>query len=84
MPDTDNEFILPARNIEVSPGTLAEIRRLYHEAFRLYGSMALWSTREFAEPSASEALSITRKLRIEGNMSSRRLAEKIEALCGAA
>ena len=84
MPDTDNEFILPARNIEVSPETLAEIRRLYHEAFRLYGSMALWSSREHAEPSAEAALAITRALRTRGHLDGRQLAEKIEALCNAA
>ena len=84
MATQDDDLLIPARNIEVSPEALAEIRRLYHEAFRLYGAMALWSTREFDEPSADDALAITFALRVEGNMNSRRLAEKIEALCHAA
>ena len=84
MATHDDDFLVPAGNITVAPETLAEIRRLYHEAFRLYGAMALWNVREFDAPTAEQALNITRQLRIEGNMSSRRHAEKLEALCRAA
>ncbi len=80
MTGQNDDLLLPARNIEVSPEALADIRRLYHEAFRLYGSMALWNVREFDEPTPEQAVNITRKLRIEGNMNSRRHAEKLEAL----
>lgn len=84
MATQDDDLLIPARNIEVSPEALAEIRRLYHEAFRLYGAMALWSLREHAEPSAEAALAVTRALRTRGHLDGRRLAEKIEALCNAA
>jgi hypothetical protein len=35
-------------------------------------------------PSAEEALTITRNLRVEGDLSARRLAEQIEQACRAA
>jgi hypothetical protein len=46
--------------------------------------MALWSSRPVPNPTAADALAITYSLRVEGNMDSRRLAERIEALCRAA
>ena len=74
---------VPPRDLKVAPEVLAEIRRLYHEAFRLYGSVALWNSREFDNPSADQALVITKALRIYGQMDGRRLAERIETLCHA-
>ncbi len=61
-----------------------EIARLYRQAFAEYGVMALWSSRPVPNPTAADALAITYSLRVEGNMDSRRLAERIEALCRAA
>jgi hypothetical protein len=61
-----------------------EIARLYRQAFDEYGVMALWSSRPVPNPTAADALAITYSLRVEGNMDSRRLAERIEALCRAA
>jgi hypothetical protein len=61
----------------------AEIARLYHEAFRLYGGVALWSMREFEHPTPGHALAITRALRTYAKMPGRQLAEEIERLCHA-
>ena len=80
---SESELLLPNKVIEVPPETLAEIQRLYHEAFRLYGLMALWSTRQFEHPSAAAALAITPALRTHAGMAGRRLAEQIEAMCHA-
>ena len=61
-----------------------EIERLYRQAFAEFGTLALWSSRAVAHPTAGDALAITESLRVQGNMASRRLAEQIEALCRAA
>jgi hypothetical protein len=57
---------------------------LYHRAFAEFGAMALWSTRELADPTPEDALAITRSLRVEGDLRARRLAEQIEQACRAA
>lgn len=57
-----------------------ETERLYKQAFEDLGALALWSSRPVPCPTAGDALAITYSLRCEGNMSSRRLAEKIERL----
>lgn len=62
----------------------SELVRLYRLAFAEHGPSALWSCREIAEPTAADALVIARRLRIEGNMDARRLAEQIEQMCRAA
>lgn len=82
--EAEQSLLLPALDLKVTPQALAEIRALYHEAFRLYGTVALWSSREFSEPRAEQALVITKALRIYGGMKGRRLAERIESLCHAA
>ena len=56
-----------------------EIGRLYREAFRDYGSVALWSYRQLDRPTAAAALVVARALRFEGDMT----AERIETLCRA-
>lgn len=84
MTQRNDDLLLPNPVIEVPAETLAEIRLLYHEAFRLYGSVALWSCREHEQPSAAEALAIAVALRTHVTMASRRHAEQIEALCRAA
>ncbi len=61
-----------------------EIRDLYHRAFREFGTLALWSMRPVATPTARDALAITKALRTHGRMDGRRLAERIEELCRAA
>ena len=82
--EDEQSLLLPPLDLKVSPETLSDTRRLYHEAYRLYGSRALWNSRERDQPSADQALVITNALRIHGGMDGRRLAERIERLCHAA
>jgi len=81
--ETEQSLLLPPLELKVSPEALAEIQALYHEAFRLYGSQALWNVRHRDSPTAETALVITRALRTYAGMPGRRLAERIEALCHA-
>jgi hypothetical protein len=60
-----------------------EIQALYEQAFRDFGSVALWSMRPVKEPTRADALAITQALRTHGRMDGRRLAERIEAVCRA-
>jgi hypothetical protein len=60
-----------------------DIRVLYRQAFRDFGSIALWNMRPIPEPTPADALAITAALRTHGRMDGRRLAERIEALCRA-
>jgi hypothetical protein len=57
---------------------------LYRYAFKEFGSRALWNVRELENPTPKDAIVITRYLRVEGNLSARRLAEQIEKACRAA
>jgi hypothetical protein len=61
-----------------------EFETLYHRAFADYKLRALWNVRELDHPTAEQALTITRSLRIEGDLNARRLAEQIEQACRAA
>jgi hypothetical protein len=61
-----------------------EIARLYHQAFRDFGTQALWSRRPSAAPTIAQALVIAENLRREGNLQSRALAGEIEQACRAA
>jgi hypothetical protein len=45
--------------------------------------MTVESTQPLEHPSPEEALTITRNLRVEGDLSARRLAEQIELACRA-
>ncbi len=60
------------------------LQRLYERAFAEFGAAALWNRKKLSHPTPSDALSIARALRIEGNLKARRLAEEIEALAHAA
>ena len=57
---------------------------LYHSAFREFGIRALWNVRELEKPDPKDALVVARSLRVEGNLTARALAEKIERACRAA
>ncbi len=57
---------------------------LYRRAFSEFGVQALWNMRALENPTAADALAITRALRLHGGMDGRRLAEEIEGLCRAA
>ena len=60
-----------------------EIKELYGQAFREFGTVALWNMRPVKEPTPADALAITAALRTHGRMDGRRLAERIEAVCRA-
>ena len=60
-----------------------DIASLYRRAFSEFGTQALWSMRPVEEPTAADALAITKALRTHGRMDGRRLAERIEELCRA-
>jgi hypothetical protein len=62
----------------------ADIARLYHQAFRDYGTQALWSRRPSETPTIAQALVVADNLRREGNLKSRALAGEIEQACRAA
>ncbi len=59
---------------------IADIATLYRQAFRDFGSVALWSMRPVKDPTREDALAITPALRTHGRMDGRRLAERIEAI----
>ena len=61
-----------------------DFETLYHRAFADFRLRALWNVRELDHPTAEEALTITRSLRVEGDLNARRLAEQIEHACRAA
>lgn len=60
-----------------------ELQALYLQAFREFGTIALWNMRPAHAPTAADALAITKALRTHGTMDGRRLAERIEELCRA-
>jgi len=60
-----------------------DIKTLYRQAFRDFGSVALWNMRPIKDPTPADALAITAALRTHGRMDGRRLAERIEELCRA-
>lgn len=62
----------------------AEVARLYHQAFREFGTQSLWSRRPSETPTIAQALVIAEGLRREGNLKSRALAVEIERACRAA
>ncbi len=61
-----------------------DIVTLYRRAFAEYGASALWSSKPVAEPTADDAMAITRSLRVEGDLRARGLAEQIERACNRA
>ena len=64
--------------------TETDFEALYHRAFTEYGAQALWNLRERERPTPEQALVITRRLRIDGDMRARLLAEQLEQACHAA
>jgi hypothetical protein len=65
------------------PQIQPDFESLYHRAFAEHRVRAIWNVREIEHPTREEALIITRRLRIEGNLDARRLAEQIEQACRA-
>ncbi len=66
------------------PGVQDDWKALYREAFRRFGAAYLWNLRELAEPVPGHALAAARQLRYEGNMETRRFAERMERAVHAA
>jgi hypothetical protein len=60
------------------------LRVLYRQAFREFGTQALWSRRPSDAPTIAQAPVIAESLRREGNLNSRALAVAIEQACRAA
>jgi hypothetical protein len=60
-----------------------ELLALYRRAFAEYKSQALWNMRSFDDPTPDDALVVARRLRVDGDMPARFLAEEIERACGA-
>ena len=60
-----------------------ELVTRYEQAFREFGTWALWNMRPVAEPAKADALAITHALRTHAGISGRRPAERIEVLCRA-
>jgi len=60
-----------------------ELAALYRRAFAEYKSQALWNLRSLEDPAAEDALVVARRLRLDGDMPARALAEEIERACGA-
>ncbi len=60
-----------------------DLTTLYHRAFAEYGTIALWNLRPVPNPTPADALAITQPLRTHAKIPGRRLAERIESLCGA-
>jgi hypothetical protein len=54
-----------------------DIARLYHEAFREFGTIGLWSRRASEHPTIAQALVVADSLRRERSMQSRPLAARI-------
>jgi hypothetical protein len=58
-----------------------DVGALYRRAFKEYGTQALWNLRSFEDPTPDDALVVARRLRVDGDMPARALAEAIERAC---
>lgn len=61
-----------------------EVVRLYELAFAEFGTRALWNWRAMEQPTVAQALAVAESLRVEGDLTARALAAKIEQACRAA
>ena len=75
--------ILCGKDLSMSDNRAGDLQALYQQAFRDFGSVALWNMRPTQKPTPADALAITAALRTYGSMDGRRLAERIETLCRA-
>lgn len=60
---------------DLAPSHIAE---MYHEAFRRYGVLCMWSTKEMSEPTIYNVLDAASRLKRKGNMRTRAFAVEIE------
>ena len=64
-----------------APESVAE---LYRQAYREFGARSLWSRRASDRPTIAQALVVAESLRRDGDMTTRRLAARIEEACRSA
>ncbi len=69
--------------MSTNPAPPDDLASLYRHAFTSYGARALWNLRPVQNPTPADAMAITQALRTHASMESRRIAERIEALCRA-
>lgn len=60
--------------------TTTALKELYDEAFSRFRSAALWNLRQLTSPEPEDVLVVAKRLRTDGNMDARRLAERIESI----
>jgi len=60
------------------PDNQTELAGLYSRAFRQFGARALWNMKQLDDPTQADILATARQLRREGDLSARRLAERME------
>jgi len=78
---TDNEGLAPLEDRGAGRPAPDSVVRLYRQAFRDFGTQALWSRKRSADPTITQALVIADCLRREGNLQARGLAIEIEQAC---
>jgi hypothetical protein len=64
-----------------APESVAE---LYRQAYREFGARSLWSRRASDHPTIAQALLVAESLRRDGDMTTRRLAARMEEACRSA
>ena len=79
----DNRSFEQLKELGAGRAANVEIARLYHQAFRDFGTQSLWNRRPSEKPTITQALVVAENLRREGNLESRALASEIEQACRA-
>lgn len=80
----DERTIEELKELSAGQPAPAGIARLYRQAFREFGAIALWSRRPSEHPTIAQALVVADALRREGTMQARPLAARIEEACRSA
>jgi hypothetical protein len=73
----DNRDLEQLKELGAGRAAPDEIAQLYHQAFRDFGTQALWSRRPSKNPTITQALVVAEGLRREGNLQSRALAPRL-------
>ena len=72
-----SEKTLTSQPDEIPDGQ-TELAGLYSRAFGQFGTRALWNMKQLNDPTQADILATARQLRREGDLSARRLAERME------
>ena len=64
--------------LDVGNGEGESLTALYNRAFTEYGTHALWNVKQLDDPSPHILRRTAHRLRVEGDLDARRLAERIE------